>query len=115
MVISFVFHYIWQFWLISYKNYSKFSKRKWKKHHYVYCNYNGISAIYINSNSTVEGMKSINDKLDVNYYLVISYPQQCYTEINLNHWYVIIIAIHEVFYNRGRMAHHTSTYKMNTI
>ena len=30
-------------------------------------------------------MKSINDQLDVNYYLVISYPQQCYTEINLNH------------------------------
>ena len=50
MVNWFVFHYIWQWWLIAYKNYSNFFKRKCKNQYYVYCDYNDISMIYINSN-----------------------------------------------------------------
>ena len=42
MVNSFSFHYIWQLWLTAYTNYTKFCTRKWKKQHYVYCNYNDI-------------------------------------------------------------------------
>ena len=30
----------------------------------------------------------------VNYHLVVSYPQQRYIGININHWYIIIIAIY---------------------
>lgn len=40
---------------------------------------------------------SIVQNLGLNYYLVVSYPQQCYTRINANHWYSIIIAIHIIF------------------
>ena len=50
MVNAFVFHYIQQLWLLAYKDYSKFCTRKCKKQHYVNCNYNGKSMIYINSN-----------------------------------------------------------------
>ena len=49
MVKSFVFHYMWQLWLKAHKNYSKFCTAKCKKQHYVYCNYNDISIIYITS------------------------------------------------------------------
>ena len=49
MVNSFLFHYIsvWQLWLTTYKNYSKFYTRKQKKQH---CNYNYVSIVYNNSN-----------------------------------------------------------------
>ena len=53
MVNSFVFHYIWQLWLIAYANYSKFCTRKCQKQHCVYCDYNDISIIYINSNTAL--------------------------------------------------------------
>ena len=37
---------------------------------------------------------SIVQNLIVNYHLVVSYPQLCHIGINVDHWYVIIIAIH---------------------
>ena len=45
----FVFHYIWKLWPITHKVYSKFCTRKCKRQHYLYCDYNDISIIYINS------------------------------------------------------------------
>ena len=38
--------------------------------------------------------KVVRQKPSCYYHLVNSYPQQCRSGINVNHWYVIIIAIH---------------------
>ena len=53
MVNLFIFTYLWQLWPIAYKNYSKLCKIKCKRQNYVYCDYNDISMIYINSNMTL--------------------------------------------------------------
>ena len=48
-VNAFALHYIWQSWLIAYKNYSKFCTRKCKKQDCMYCNYHDTSVTYFNS------------------------------------------------------------------
>ena len=50
MVNSFGFFLHMTIMTIAYKNYSKFCKRKYKKQHFVYCDYHEISVIYINCN-----------------------------------------------------------------
>ena len=83
MINLFVFHYIWQLWLLAYKNYSKFCTRKCKKQHYVYCDNNDISMVYINSNMAL--LRVRNQEM---------------------------IICNKVLDNRARLGHHQSTYKI---
>ena len=55
----FIFHYI-SFYIITiaYQNYSNFCTRKCIKQHYVYCNYNDTSMIYINSKITLLSVRN---------------------------------------------------------
>ena len=83
-VNTLAFHYIWQFWLTAFKNYSKFFTRKCKKQRYVYCNYNDTLMTYINSNMTLLRLKC--------------------------HWMIIY---NKVLDNRAGLAHHPFTYKIH--
>ena len=57
----FIFHYMSLYIItIAYQNYSNFCTRKCIKQHYVYCNYNDTSMIYINSKITLLSTQDVH-------------------------------------------------------
>ena len=83
MVNLFVYHYIYQLWVIAYQNYSKFCTRKCKK----LCVLRVVIIMTHYSISTAEGTKPLSNALQQGFRLqTTTGAPSIYTEINIYKW-----------------------------